>query len=320
MNVSPLEENVKLSKSYIDFLKYEYGSKEGDRESLSFLTPAHLLFTAASTAIDLIIRAFCEPGREKIAIASPTFPLYAYSAVHQNTPVVDVPLLGENFDRLDSAKILSKNAKAIFIPSPNNPVGSVPSSEDILNLLNNPNSIFVVDEAYIEYADHPSLVPYIDRFSNLIVLRSFSKIWGLAAIRCGVVIGDPSTIYTLNKLLAPYHFPGHTQEILEDALEQYPSMLQVRSLARRDIKKLTKVLEKLAFVKKIYPTQANFILIEVSDAKGIFQELLKYGFLVKNMSHCLPNTLRISLGSTAANEKLILALQEVDKKLELLVH
>ena len=127
----PSEKNERLSQSYIDFIKYEFHAKGVEAKPLPFLTSDHLLFTSSSQAIDLIIRTFCEPGIDKVCVLSPTFPLYAYCALNHNAPLVDIPLLGENYDRLDLERIKKENPKVVFIPSPNNPVGSLPSSHEI---------------------------------------------------------------------------------------------------------------------------------------------------------------------------------------------
>lgn len=311
-NHYPPESNPKISDRYIDFLKCEHCSKSGDAQSLSFLTPSHLLFMSASTAIDLLIRVFCEPGLDKVCISSPTFPLYAYCSLYSNAPLVDVPLIGENYDRLDVEKILAESPKLIFIPSPNNPIGCVPNYQDILYLLDNTASIVVVDEAYIEYSDHPSLISHIAQYPNLIILRSFSKVWGLAGIRCGTILGNPSAIYALNKCLTPYHFPMHTQQILEKALDQFQIVFDIKAVAKRDSAKLREGLENLSMTVKTYPSETNFILVEFDDPQRVFHELLKAGFLVKNTSAAVPNTLRISLGTTEDNEHLIAALKTID--------
>ncbi|MBS3905254.1 MAG: aminotransferase class I/II-fold pyridoxal phosphate-dependent enzyme [Simkania sp.] len=313
----PLDDNPQLSETYIHFLKQEHCCKQGDVSSLSFLTPSHLLFISASTAIDLLIRTFCEPALDKVCIFSPTFPLYAYCSLCQNTPVIDIPLIGRHYDRINTEKVSVESPKLLFIPSPNNPVGSIPCAEDILALLQNTQSIVVIDEAYIEYADHLSFTPYIDAFPNLVILRSFSKIWGLAGIRCGVVLGDPMTIHTLKKLLTPYNFPAHTQEILKGSLNQMQNILEIRSIAKKDMQYLTEQMQALSICLHVYPSETNFVLVQFTNAKQVFHELYSLGFLVKDTSRVVPNTLRISLGTTQNNERFIAALQHIDKKLSI---
>jgi histidinol-phosphate aminotransferase len=301
----PSNENPELAAQFIDFLKFDESLKGAPNGGLSFLTPDHLFFISASEAIDLLIRSFCEPKVDKVCITSPTFPLYEYCAANHNSLIVDVPLKGEIYDEMDVQRILSENPKLTFIASPNNPVGSLVQYENLLALIKNIQGILVIDEAYIEFSTHPSLVNYVDEYNHLVILRSFSKIWGLAGIRCGVVISNPAVIYTLKQMVTPCRFPSHTQRILEDSVAKYRAIVEMRSIVEAERIYLTTSLKHLECIEKIYPSEANFLLIKFFDAQLVYQKLLNAGFLVRNTNDFVKNSLRISLGNHEDNEKLV---------------
>lgn len=305
----PADENPSLSAKFIDYLKFEALSKGESNTSLSFLTPAHLFFISASEAINLLIRAFCEPGIDKICICNPTFPLYEYCAINHNSPVVDIPLKGDHFEKVDVENILKEAPKLTFVPSPNNPIGCVPRSKDLLTLLSNEKGILTVDEAYIEFADHPSLVSYVNEHSNLVILRSFSKIWGLAGIRSGVIIAHPDLVYTLKKMITPCYFPAHTQLILYNALLNFQNIFSMKERIKKERDDVIRKIKTLEIVEEIFPSEANFLLVKFFNSQLVYQKLLQFGILVRNTSSLIKNTLRISLGNCEENMKLISVLK-----------
>ncbi len=310
----PSNENPELAAKFIEFLKFDELSKGTSEDALSFLTPDHLFFISVSEAIDLLVRTFCEPKVDKVCITSPTFPLYEYCAANHNSLIVDVQLTGDLYDRINVQRVLSEDPKLTFIASPNNPVGGVAQYENLLSLIKNIQGILAIDEAYIEFSAHPSFVNYVDEYSHLVILRSFSKIWGLAGIRCGVIISNPALIYTLKQMVTPCLFPAHTQKILEDAVANYRDIVQMRSLVEAERVYLTQCLNELEIVEKIFPPEANFLLIKFFDAQLVYQKLLSAGIIVRNTDDFVKNSLRISLGNHEDNEKLVFVLRSLRTK------
>jgi histidinol-phosphate aminotransferase len=308
----PSDENPTLCRRYIEFLKYEAALKGFQKEeSLSFLTPEHLFFLSVSESIDLLIRTFCEPGKDVVCITNPTFPLYAYCSANHGALIVDVPLQGENLDIMDLSKIQKLNPKVTFVASPNNPTGRIMQPAQLLDLAKMRQGILVIDEAYIEFSDCPSFVEQVQEFKNLVILRSFSKIWGLAGIRSGVAIGDPDLIFTLKRMMTPCHFPSHTQKVLETALQDFHSILRSRACVQRERKKLEEEISALAITEKVYPSEANFLLIKFKNARFVHQKLQDQRILVRDTSFVIENTLRISLGSEEDNQFLIKILKQI---------
>lgn len=307
----PSDENPTLCHRYIDFLKYEAALKGFQGETLSFLTPEHLLFLSVSESIDLLIRTFCEPGKDVVCITNPTFPLYAYCSANHGALTIDVPLQGENLDRMNLSEIQKSKPKVTFIASPNNPTGRVMQPDQLLDLAKMRQGILVIDEAYIEFSDCPSFVEQIREFKNLVILRSFSKIWGLAGIRSGVTIGDPDLIFTLKRMMTPCHFPSHTQEVLKSALQDFQSIVKARACVQRERKKLEEKISALPITKKVYPSEANFLLVKFKDAHLVHQKLQDREMRVRDTSSVIENTLRISLGNEEDNQLLVETLERM---------
>jgi histidinol-phosphate aminotransferase len=299
----PQDEDENISRQYIDFLKQEALWKK--KLLPSFIKPYHLLFFASSNAIDLIIRAFCEPIKESICITSPTFPLYAYCAYNHNSSVIDIPLEGRSLDVLNVSKIAASNSKILFIPVPNNPVGTIPNRQTIIELFNEFKGLIVLDEAYIEYADEGSFIEYLPYYPNLIILRSFSKIWGHAGIRSGVIIGSEIILNTLKQILPPFFFPAHTQEILRITLDDPYQVFKMKEQTRIERQKLEHGFKTLPQVCYVYPSQSNFLLVEFYEGLSIYAKLLQKGVLVRNLHSLIPNALRISLGKPEDNDRLL---------------
>lgn len=292
--------NHSISKKYLSYLEIESSQKQSDHP---FLNASNLLFFGTSFAIDLLIRAFCEPHQDSVLICSPTFPLYRFCTHNHGANILDFPLQGENLDSLRVSEILSSTAKILFLPIPNNPIGSIPCRNEVLTIVEQFKGIVVLDEAYIEMSSSPSFLPLIHKSPNLVILRSFSKSWGLAGIRAGVVIAHQDIIETLSQLIPPCYFPSHTQEILDRILNFPEKLAHIRSKVDQERDRFKMALAKLSFVKKIYKTEANFISIEVEDAIRLFNFLKGLGFLIREVE--LPNTLRISFGTEEVNTLLI---------------
>jgi histidinol-phosphate aminotransferase len=263
--------------------------------------------------IDLIIRAFCEPNRDAILITEPTYGMYAVCA-DVNAVNIQHVLLTEDFD-LDVDALFSKvdkTTKVIFLCSPNNPSAALLSRSKILAVLDRFDGLVVVDEAYIDFSPEASFVGELGRYPNLIVLQTFSKAWGLAALRCGMAYASPEIIAVLNKIKYPYNINIQTQEIVLKALdnvEQKNKWVQ-EILAQREA--LCGKLKTLSVVQRVYPSHANFVLLKVSDAAGIYQYLMNNKIIVRDRSkvRLCGNCLRITVGTPSENEKLIEALKQ----------
>jgi histidinol-phosphate aminotransferase len=217
--------------------------------------------------------------------------------------------LDSNFD-LDSEAVkqaLDSSVKVIFLCSPNNPSGNLLSKEKIIELITTINSIVVVDEAYIDFADDEGFLPMLDHYPNLIVLQTFSKAWGLAGLRLGMAFASEEIISVLNKIKYPYNINILTQQValeklstVEEKNKQVDTILQQRSV-------LTKQLQSLPMVQRVYPTAANFVLVKMKDARHIYDHLIERSIIVRDRSTVVlcEDCLRITVGTPEENLKLI---------------
>ncbi|MBL7936987.1 MAG: histidinol-phosphate transaminase [Bacteroidia bacterium] len=264
--------------------------------------------------IDLLIRCFCEPKEDNILVCEPTFGMFKVYAQLNNVNVLNAPLVKETFlfDEQQILKAVATHTKLIFICSPNNPTGTSISIEQLRTIASNFNGIVVVDEAYIDFSEKQSAVNLIAEYSNVLVLQTFSKAWGLAALRVGVAYGNPSIIEVLNKVRPPFNINSNSQELILNALKK--SSIKdtlVESILKQKIY-LENELQQLSFVKNITESDANFLLIEVTNAKQICDYLLEKNILISNRSSLLncENRIRISVGTEKENKQLITLLKQ----------
>lgn len=264
--------------------------------------------------IDLVIRIFCEPRIDNIVAIDPTYGMYQVCADVNDVEYRKV-LLNSNFD-LDAGTLLEKtneNTKLIFLCSPNNPTGNLLSRKEIEKVLNSFSGIVIVDEAYIDFASEKTWLNDLQKYPNLIVLQTFSKAWGLAAVRLGMAFASPEIIKLFNKVKYPYNVNILTQNFVNgelDKLELRKEWIQIL-LKGRDF--LNEELIKLPFVEKIYPTDSNFILVRVTDANGLYKHLADKGVIVRNrnsVSLCA-GCLRITVGTDEENKILIETLRNI---------
>ena len=266
--------------------------------------PNQLFFgNGSDEIIDLLMRAFCEPGTESVLQFSPTYGMYKVSAGINNVTLLDVPLSEDFQINVNAAKkiISSEKPKLIFVCSPNNPTGNLIQREAVLELLKF-NSIVVVDEAYSDFSGE-SWVSEISNFPNLVVMQTFSKARGMAGIRLGMAFGNPEILAVLDRIKPPYNVNILTQQIALKALATFEKNVITTLLEER--KKLEEVLPSLPQVIKVYPTDANFILVEFEDAKSTYQQLVKEGIVVRDRSSQVANTLRLTVGTPEENERLL---------------
>ena len=264
--------------------------------------------------IDLIYRAFCEPGIDNVISIDPTYGMYQVAADVNNVGFKKV-LLTSDF-QLDTTALLAaadENTKLLWICSPNNPTGNCFKQEDIVTLLNKFSGIVVLDEAYIDFSPDKSFLPHLKEYPNLIVLQTFSKAWGMAGIRLGMAFARTEIIQILSKIKYPYNVNILTQQKAMELLTQNKDKTEEwKELLLNQREFIKKELEKFSFVKTIYPSDANFLLIKVDEAKKIYRFLANQEIIVRDRSSVAlcDGCLRITVGSPEENQLLLEALKE----------
>ena len=264
--------------------------------------------------IDMLIRIFCEPRLDSVLIIEPTYGVYRVAS-DVNDVAVHSCLLTNDF-QIDSKEVKARTAettKLIFCCSPNNPTGNLLRRKDILEVCANTSAIIVVDEAYFDFAQSESLIGDIGQFPNLVVLRTLSKAWGMAAIRLGYAVADPLIISYLMKAKAPYNINILTSLEASKALDRSEHVRQsVRStIAERE--RLVSEFGRIKFVEKIYPSDANFLLIRVTDARALHRQLAERGVIIRDRSSepKLAQCVRVSVGTPEQNDLLLTAMKEL---------
>lgn len=266
------------------------------------------LGNGSDEAIDLLIRAFCNPGKDNIIILPPTYGMYEVSANINDVEVKKVSLLPNyQLDLERIAETINSNTKIIFICSPNNPTGNSLIRSDIETILANFEGLVVIDEAYINFSRQKSFIQELTEYANLVVLQTFSKAWGLAAIRLGMAFSSTHVIDILNKVKSPYNINQPTQDLALTALENIQQVNEWIRATVAERERLTNALARIEVVKKIHPSDANFILVDIEDAQNLYYKLLEQGIVVRdrsNVSLC-ENCLRITIGTTEENNELL---------------
>jgi histidinol-phosphate aminotransferase len=271
-----------------------------------------LLGNGSDEPIDLLIRAFCEPHKDNVVIPQPTYGMYSVSANVNAVEIKTTSLTSEfDIDVDELEKIWNTNTKIIFLCSPNNPSGNLLSERKIKLVLEKFNGLVVVDEAYIDFTKNTGFVPYLKDYNNLVILQTLSKAWGLAALRLGICMAHVGIINILNKIKPPYNISELTQRVALQHLqnENIKDKCVAEILTERE--RLKDQLSKILLVEKIYPSDANFLLVKVKAAKQTYQALVEKGIIVRDRSSVLlcDNCLRITVGTSEENEKLIEALK-----------
>ncbi len=267
-------------------------------------------------AIDLLFRIFCEPRADNVLICPPTYGMYEVSAEINDVSIVKANLTTDF--QLDSSAIkaaIDEKTKLLFVCSPNNPTGNSFAREEILNLADNFGGIVVVDEAYIHFSNEKSLIGEIENFPNLVVLQTFSKAWGLAGLRVGLAFANEEIIRLFNKVKPPYNVSQIAQEAILNAFENKTQVEKVIAEIVAEREKLIENLREFSFVEKIYPTDANFVLIKTADANAIYQFLLDEKIVVRNRNNVelCAGCLRITVGTPEENESLLEALEKMGR-------
>jgi histidinol-phosphate aminotransferase len=270
--------------------------------------PRLIFGNGSDELIDLLIRAFCEPGQDKVMIFPPTFGMYKVAADVNDVEVITEPLTDDfqiDFESLQP-KLLDENLKIVFICSPNNPTGNCINKETILSITAAFSGLVVVDEAYIDFGGE-SLVQ--QDTSNLFIMQTFSKAIGLAGARLGMGFGSTEVIDVLNKIKPPYNVNSLTQEKAIDVLNRPELIKKQASILIEEREKMEQALKDLPSVKKIYPSDANFLLVAFEDAQKTYTDLMAKGIVVRDRSTQVSDSLRITIGTPAENQRLIGALK-----------
>lgn len=271
------------------------------------------LGNGSDEAIDLVYRIFCRPGIDNVVAPAPTYGMYQVCADINDIEYRAVPLKADyQLDMEAMKQAIDENTKAVWLCSPNNPTGNVFAKEDLLWFLDNVNAMIVVDEAYIDFSDKGTMVEMLDKYPNLIVLQTFSKAWGQAAIRLGIAMASEEVISLYNKVKYPYNVNILTQQqalkVLGNVAKKESQVKEI--LAQRDV--LKNLLLSLSCVEEIYPSDSNFLLVKVNDANGIYKYLQDKGIIVRNRHRVTlcANCLRITVGTPTENAEIYNALKD----------
>lgn len=277
--------------------------------------PAKNIFlgNGSDEAIDLPFRIFCRPGIDNVVAIDPTYGMYEVCADTNDVEYRKVPLT-EDFD-IEPEKLLAacdENTKIIFICSPNNPTGNAFLTEKIEKVVCEFEGIVIVDEAYSEFSSQKPMRSLLAKYPNLIVLNTFSKAWGAAAIRLGMAFASEEIIGLFNKVKYPYNVNKLTQDKAKEILSDQTLLLRNIRLILEERTHLMQSVSVLPICNKVYPTDANFFLARMTDAVGIYRYLVQKGIIVRNRNHIslCGNCLRITIGTKAENVKLLAALRQ----------
>ena len=272
------------------------------------------LGNGSDEAIDLVFRAFCEPRLDNVVAIEPTYGMYLVAAEINDVEYRKV-LLGDCFQFSASQMLAAADAhtKLMFLCSPNNPTGNDLNHDEIEKLLKEFDGLVVLDEAYIDFSEAPSFLARLDEFPNLIVLQTFSKAWGCAAIRLGMAFASEDIIALFNKIKYPYNVNLLTQQQAMEMLHRHYEKQRWVEMLKQERNRLEREFSALPCVQKVFPSNANFFLVRVTDAPRIYNYLVGEGIIVRNR-HTVTlcgNCLRITVGTTAENETLLEALRKL---------
>jgi histidinol-phosphate aminotransferase len=272
------------------------------------------LGNGSDECIDILQRAFCEPTLDNLIICPPTYGMYEVCANINNVQVKKIKLTPEF--QLDLEAIedgIDANTKMTFLCSPNNPTGNSLNHEDIEAILNNYFGLVVIDEAYINFSRQKSFIGMVNEYPNLVVMQTLSKAWGLAALRLGIGVASEEIISIMNKIKPPYNINQASQELALQALNEID---QVNDMIKEIVKErevLSAALVNLSFVKKVYPSDANFLLVKMDDPLAVYKKLLDQGIVVRDRSRVelCEGCLRITVGTSEENKTLLYALASI---------
>ncbi|RZK46640.1 MAG: histidinol-phosphate transaminase [Pedobacter sp.] len=272
--------------------------------------PADNIFlgNGSDECIDVLFRACCEPGKDNIIICPPTYGMYEVSASINDVQIKKVPLTPAfQLDLPGIEAAVDDHTKMIFLCSPNNPTGNALDRDDIEMILNNYFGLVVIDEAYINFSRFRSFTQELADYPNLVILQTLSKAWGLAALRVGMAFASTDIVNVMNKVKPPYNINQASQDLVLKALEEVDQVNQMITEIVEERNKLSTRLNAMDGVEKVYPSDANFLLVKVRDARALYEYLLTKGIVVRDRSNVVlcEGCLRITTGTTRENEKLL---------------
>lgn len=271
------------------------------------------LGNGSDECIDLLFRAFCNPGKDNVIICPPTYGMYQVSADINDIEVRKAPLL-ETFhlNLVHMETLVDDFTKIIWLCSPNNPTGNALNREDIEMVLNNFPGIVVIDEAYINFSRHRSFVQELADYPNLVVLQTMSKAWGLAALRLGMAFGSEEIVQVLNKVKPPYNIGQATQDIVLKALNNVDDVNEMIKILVNERELLKELMLEIKTVRVVYPSDANFLLVKIDHAKKVYDYLLTKGIVVRDRSNVqlCEDCLRITVGTPDENKALVNSLKD----------
>ena len=262
--------------------------------------------------IDLVFRLFCEPRRHNAVSIAPTYGMYKVAAAINDVQMREVQL--EPGFTLDAEKLLAaadENTRLLFLCSPNNPSGNCFPKKEIEKVIRRFNGIVILDEAYIDFAGQPGFLSELDEYPNLVILQTLSKAWGMAGLRLGLAFAQPLIVDTLSRVKYPYNINVVTQKIVLEQLRKSPDAQIAEIVSERG-----RVLEGLAknpVIRKIHPTDANFVLVEVDEPRTIYDRLIGAGIIVRDRSRIkgCEGCLRITIGTPEENDRLLETLKKL---------
>lgn len=308
---SPLSESY---NRYPDPLQFKVKKRLSEIKGVS---PQNIfLGNGSDEAIDILFRAFCNPGTDNVITVPPTYGMYEVSANINDVDIRKIKLTAEYQLNMEAiAGAIDEHTKIIFICSPNNPTGNSINRDDIETILANFNGLVVIDEAYINYSRQKTFIQELTEYSNLVVLQTLSKAWGLAGLRVGMAFASEEIIEVFNKVKPPYNINAASQEL---ALEALQNVEQVNSWIKETIaerEKLKSELSTLPSILTIYPSDANFILVKTDNPKEIYQFMVNKGIIVRDRSkvELCEGCLRITIGTPKENKLLIEAFKNFEE-------
>jgi histidinol-phosphate aminotransferase len=271
------------------------------------------LGNGSDECIDLLFRSFCEPGKDNVILCPPTYGMYEVSANINDVAIKKAPLLEDfQLDLVHLENLIDANTKLIWLCSPNNPTGNALNRVDIEMVLNNFNGIVVIDEAYINFAQQKSFIQELADYPNLVVLQTLSKAWGLAGLRLGMAFASAAIVEVLDKVKPPYNINQATQELVLKALDEVGQVNDMIRLLVDMREALAEVFRSMPTVEKVYPSDANFFLVKIKEARNIYAFLLTKGIVLRDRSNVklCEDCLRITIGTERENTLLVDAMQE----------
>lgn len=275
--------------------------------------PQIFLGNGSDECIDILMRAFCEPALDNIIICPPTYGMYEVSANINNVQIKKVPLTASyQLDMDNLADAIDGNTKLIFLCSPNNPTGNSLNREDVEALLNNYFGVVVIDEAYINFSKYRSFAQELSEYPNLVIMQTLSKAWGLAALRLGMAFASEDIVRIMNRIKPPYNINQASQELALQALGRVEEVNEMIREIVKERKILETALPGLSVVKKVHPSDGNFLLVQVTSPLEIYHYLLDKGIVVRDRSRVelCEGCLRITVGTPSENKTLLMALDE----------